>query len=251
MDKKTLVAVLVFCIAGFIFFAALAFYVAGSKHDSGVLPEGPSVKYAEVTRSDAAKEDSRVTVVTKPAPASDDVMVAVKDYAPSIRVELRYSGKKNMTGKRLYDYHEAYLRYGTVKKLVKAQKKLEKYSMGIKIWDAYRTPAAQKKLWAVCPNPAYVSDPAKGTSSHTRGSAVDVTLVDMDGTELVMPTEFDNLTKLADRDYSDIDDEFARENAMLLEKTMKSCGFKAYSEEWWHFTDKDSYGVVKDFIPPE
>ena len=251
MDKKTLAAALVFCVAGFVLFAALAFYVASGKGDSGVLHDGPRVKYAEVSRSDAPDKNSRETTATKAPPASDDDMVSVKDYAPSIRVELRYASRKNMTGKKLYDYHEAYLRYGTVKKLIKAQKKLEKYGMGIKIWDAYRTPAAQKKLWAVCPNPAYVSDPSKGTSSHTRGSAVDVTLVDMDGTELVMPTEFDNLTKLADRDYSDIDDEFARENAMLLEKTMKSCGFKAYSEEWWHFTDKDSYGVVKDFVPPE
>ena len=64
-----------------------------------------------------------------------------------------------------------------------------------------------------------------------------------------MPTDFDNLTKLADRDYSDIDDEFARENALLLEKTMKSCGFVAYKEEWWHFVDSDKYGVMKDFIP--
>ena len=155
-----------------------------------------------------------------------------------------------MTGKALYDYSDAYLRYGTVKKLIRAQKKLAQYGLGLEIWDAYRTVKAQKKLLAVCPNPAYVSDPSKGTSSHTRGCAVDVTLVDSDGTEMVMPTGFDNLTKLADRDYSDIDDEFARENAMLLEKTMKSCGFNAYQEEWWHFTDKDSYPVVKDFVPP-
>ena len=50
--------------------------------------------------------------------------------------------------------------------------------MGLEIWDAYRTHQAQKKLWAVCPNTAYVTDPAKGYSSHTRGCAVDVTLVD-------------------------------------------------------------------------
>ncbi len=243
-------AALAFCMAGFVIFAALAYYVAGSSRDGGVLPDGPSVRYAGVTQSDLT-ESRQETGVTKSAPSSDDEMVAVKDYAPSIRVELKYAGKKNMTGRRLYDYHEAYLRYGTVRKLIRAQKKLEKYGMGLKIWDAYRTPAAQKKLWAVCPNPAYVSDPSKGYSSHTRGSAVDVTLVDADGTELVMPTGFDNLTKLADRDYSDIDDEFARDNARMLEKIMKSCGFTPYSEEWWHYTDKDKYGVVKDFVPPE
>lgn len=244
-------AALLFCMAGFIVFAALAFYVAGRSRDSGILPDGPSVKYAEVTNSDSTGSGSADTQPTKSAPKSNEEMVAVRDYAPSIRVELKYAGKKNMTGRRLYDYNEAYLRYGTVKKLMRAQKMLEKYGMGLKIWDAYRTPDAQKKLWAVCPNPAYVSDPSKGYSSHTRGNAVDVTLVDTDGTEMVMPTGFDNLTKLADRDYSDIEDEYARENASLLEKIMTSCGFTPYSEEWWHFMDKDTYSVAKDFVPPE
>lgn len=248
MDKKTRAVALIVCVVGFTVFAVLAFYVATSgRRTGGVLTGGRSVRYSPVTESDITQSvDSQPPVSV---PESNDEMVRVRDFIPSVRVDLRYAGKRNMTGKKLYDFNEAYLRYGTVKKLLRAQKKLEKDGMGIQIWDAYRPVQAQKKLWSVCPNSAYVADPNKGYSSHSRGNAVDVTLVDSDGTEMVMPTDFDNLTKLADRDYSDIDDEFARENALLLEKTMKSCDFVAYKEEWWHFVDSDKYGVMKDFIP--
>lgn len=249
MDKNTRAMALILCAVGFMVFAALAIYVAIGNRSSGVLPQGTSVRYSAVTRSDTP--EGRATQPTLSAPASNDEMVRVRDYAPAVRIDLRYSGKRNMTGKAIYDFRDAYLRYGTVNKLIRAQKKLEKSGMGLEIWDAYRTVQAQKKLWKVCPNTAYVTDPSKEYSSHTRGNAVDVTLVDSDGTEMVMPTDFDNLTRLADRDYSDIEDQFARDNAKLLEKTMKSCGFTPFKEEWWHFTDSDNYGVLKDFVPPQ
>ncbi len=250
MDRKTRALALIFCVVGFVVFVWLAVYVAGGNQKGGVLHDGPTVRYSAVTPSDSSGVESG-TGVKVSAPKSNDEMVRVRDYAPEIRVDLKYAGKRNMTGRPLYDFSDAYLRYGTVKRLILAQKMLEKYGMGLEIWDAYRTVDAQKKLWNVCPNPAYVTDPSKGYSSHTRGNAVDVTLVDADGTEMVMPTGFDNLTKLADRDYSDIEDEFAKENVKLLEKTMKSCGFKPYKEEWWHFTDKENYSVLKDFVPPQ
>ena len=249
-----MIAALGACLLGFAVFLWLALRAAsgGFHGKTGAVTDGRRVKYSAETSVDgtAGKEVSSVPPVSEP-PASDEAFVKVTDYIPTIRVRLAYAGKHNFTGRRIYDFRDAYLRYGTVKKLIKAQKTLKKNGMGLMIWDAYRPHAAQKKLWEVCPNPLYVKDPDKGYSDHTRGSAVDVTLVDSDGTELLMPTEFDNFTKLADRDYSDIDDEFARENAKLLEKTMRSCGFTPYKEEWWHFTDKDNYDVLKDFVPPQ
>jgi D-alanyl-D-alanine dipeptidase len=95
-----------------------------------------------------------------------------------------------------------------------------------------------------------VSNPNNGFSSHSRGNTVDVTLAYPDGTELSMPTGFDDFSKLADRDYSDCDQEAAA-NAMLLEKVMQDCGFKPYSGEWWHFTDTRSYPVEHTFQPVE
>ena len=77
-----------------------------------------------------------------------------------------------------------------------------------------------------------------------RLNTVDVTLVSADGTDVEMPTGFDDFTDKADRDYSDVSDT-AAENAGLLEKLMTDAGFKPYSAEWWHFTDTDGYPVVE------
>ena len=112
------------------------------------------------------------------------------------------------------------------------------------MWDAYRPIEAQLKLWEICPDPAYVSDPNKGYSGHCRGNTIDVTLVTADGKELEMPSGYDEFSALADRDYSDVSSAAAK-NAELLESVMKKHGFKGYQAEWWHYTDTVSYRVVK------
>lgn len=102
------------------------------------------------------------------------------------------------------------------------------------------------RLWEVCPDPQYVADPTKGYSGHSRGNTVDVTLVSADGSPVPMPTDFDDFTAMADRDYSDVSDTAAYDNVRLLEDTMVSCGFRPYSAEWWHFTDTTDYPVVEE-----
>ena len=184
-----------------------------------------------------------------PEPA-DDELVRVRDYIPTVREELAYATEHNFTGQKIYDFYNAYLRYGTVKKLAAACAELEAQGLGILIWDGYRPVSAQAALWEICPDPAYVSHPVTGSRSHCRGSAVDLTLVDLEtGEKLVMPTGFDDFSALADRDYSDCEAE-AAENARLLEGIMEKHGFKPYSGEWWHFSDTDSYPVEEEFQPP-
>ena len=95
-------------------------------------------------------------------------------------------------------------------------------------------------------DPQYVADPTKGYSGHSRGNTVDVTLVSADGSPVPMPTDFDDFTAMADRDYSDVSDTAAYDNVRLLEDTMVSCGFRPYSAEWWHFTDTTDYPVVEE-----
>lgn len=181
-------------------------------------------------------------------PSNTD-FVNVFDYITNIRVNLAYGTENNFTGTKIYDFSDAYLRYGTVKKLSQACEKLEEYGYGILIWDAYRPVYAQERLWEICPDPRYVSRPGTGSQSHCRGIAVDVTLYDLEtGETLEMPTGFDSFTAMADRDYSDCGDE-AAENAMLLEDVMESCGFKPYSAEWWHYSDTESYEVETEFDP--
>lgn len=190
---------------------------------------------------------------TEPAPLpepEDDVLVRVIDYIPTAWEELAYASEENFTGQQIYDFYNAYLRYGTVKKLAAACGELEEQGLGILIWDGFRPVSAQAALWAVCPDPAYVSHPVTGTRAHCRGNAVDLTLVDLEtGDKLPMPTGFDDFSALGDRDYSDCDPE-AAENARLLETVMEKHGFKPYRAEWWHFTDTDSYPVDEAFEPP-
>ena len=185
----------------------------------------------------------------QPEPSDDD-FVLVSTYIPDVFVDLRYSTELNFTNQKIYDFTDAWLRYGTVKKLIPVQEHLKQNGLYLKIWDGFRPPSAQFKLWNVCPDPTYVSDPNKGFSSHSRGNTVDVTLVYADGTELAMPTGFDDFSKLADRDYSDCSKEAAA-NAILLEEVMETYGFKPYSGEWWHFSDTQSYPVDESFEPIE
>ena len=178
----------------------------------------------------------------------DEDFVNVKAYIPDIIVELPYSTDNNFTKQKIYDFSDAWLRYGTVKKLMKVQEELKQNDLYLKIWDGFRPPSAQFKLWEICPDPTYVSNPNKGFSSHSRGNTVDITLVRKDGTEITMPTGFDDFSKLADRDYSDCSAEAAA-NATLLEDLMCKHGFKPYSGEWWHFSDNQSYPAEESFEP--
>ena len=183
----------------------------------------------------------------EPVPEPED-FVSVTDWIPGIHTELRYATDNNFTHQVIYDFSGAYLRYGTVQKLASAQESLETAGYSLLIWDAFRPVSAQFKLWEICPDPAYVANPEKGFSSHSRGNTVDVTLVTLDGDPVEMPTDFDDFTAMADRDYSDVSEEAAA-NAGLLEEAMTTAGFKPYSAEWWHYSDTEPYPVEETFIP--
>lgn len=185
----------------------------------------------------------------EPLPEPDPTdFVLVIDYLPDIQVDLKYAGSDNFTGQVIYDFTEAYLRYGTMEKLSAAQEALAAQGYSLLIWDAFRPAEAQFRLWEVCPDPVYVANPERGFSSHSRGNTVDVTLVLPDGSPVEMPTGFDDFSPLADRDYGDVPEDAAA-HAQLLEDVMSDCGFKPYSGEWWHFSDTDSYPVEEDFVP--
>lgn len=196
----------------------------------------------------AATQPEQTLPVETEAPEDDGTLVSVTDYIPDVAVELKYATADNFTGQVIYDFQEVYLRYGTVKKLAQVQQSLGEAGLRLKIWDGFRPVSAQYKLWEACPDPTYVANPQTGYSNHSRGNAVDVTLVDMDGNEMEMPTGFDDFSQLADRDYSDCTPE-AAENAQLLQRIMEKYGFTGYFGEWWHFADSVTYPVEEDFQP--
>jgi len=177
-----------------------------------------------------------------------ETFVRVIDHIPDIAVDLRYATADNFTGKVIYSFRDAWLRYGTVCKLADAQRRLRALGYSLLIWDAFRPAAAQFKLWEVFPVSGFVANPEKGFSPHTRGHTVDVTLITLAGTPVEMPSEFDDFSPRANRDYTDATKE-AASNALLMERIMSDCGFHPYSEEWWHFVDLDSYPVEESFIP--
>lgn len=201
-----------------------------------------------VSIQETASQEITTQEVTTEKEPEDDEYVLVKKYIPDIYVELMYATGNNFTGVKIYDFTDAYLRYGTVKKLANVQKELKKQGYSLKIWDAYRPFEAQKKLWEVYPDPNYVANPANGMRKHNLGGTIDVTLVKSDGTDIAMPTEFDDFTAKADRNYSDIEDEEAVKNVMILQNAMENNGFTGYQGEWWDYSDTVEYEAV-DFEP--
>ena len=220
----------------------LAVLLAGcGKHTPAAAPETTA---AVVTEATAAPE---ITEAAPREPADSD-FVRVLDYIPTACQELPYATAENFTGKAVYHFQDAYLRYGTVKKLMLVSKDLEEMGIYLKIWDAFRPVSAQFALWEACPDAAYVANPNLGFSSHSRGNTVDLTMVDGNGVEFPMPTGFDAFSPKADRDYTDCTDE-ARNNAMILELIMEKHGFSGYSGEWWHYSDTTGYPVEERFDP--
>lgn len=236
-------------------FAVIVIIAAGMTacgQKKNVTTDDVSEKEMANIQETAAQEVTAQEIITQEIATEkepeDDEYVLVNKYIPDIYVELMYATDNNFTGVRIYDFTDAYLRYGTVKKLANVQKELKEQGYSLKIWDAYRPFEAQQKLWEVYPDPNYVANPANGMKKHNLGGTVDITMVAADGTVISMPTEFDDFSLKADRNYSDIDNEEAVNNVMILQSAMENNGFTGYQGEWWDYSDTVEYEAV-DFEP--
>lgn len=163
----------------------------------------------------------------------DTTFVNLKEYSSAFVYDMRYATENNFLKAKVYDCAECYLRFKTIKKLVEANQKFMKLGYKIKIFDCYRPLDVQKKMWAIVSNPSYVADPSKG-SIHNRGAAVDITLVDLDGNELDMGTDFDHFGKESAHLYQDLS-EIVLNNRKLLREVMEDSSFKIIKSEWWHY----------------
>lgn len=236
-------------------FAVIVIIAAGMTacgQKKNVTTDDVSEKEMANIQETAAQEVTAQEIITQEITTEkepeDYEYVLVNKYIPDIYVELMYATDNNFTGVRIYDFTDAYLRYGTVKKLANVQKELKEQGYSLKIWDAYRPFEAQQKLWEVYPDPNYVANPANGMKKHNLGGTVDITMVAADGSVISMPTEFDDFSLKADRDYSDIEDEEAVNNVMILQNAMENNGFTGYQGEWWDYSDTVEYEAV-DFEP--
>ena len=194
---------------------------------------------------------------TSPAMAANlpSGFVYVREIIPAISVDLRYSGNNNFVGARIDGYagSDAILTERAARALAKVQSELAIRSLGLRIFDAYRPKRGVRHFfrWASDPRdkrtqPDYYPGLEKRDlfregyiarrSSHTRGSTVDLTLIDLHtGAELDMGSPFDFFGPVSWTDWGRITPQ-QKANRHLLRQMMMKHGFRPYRMEWWHFT---------------
>ncbi len=172
-------------------------------------------------------------VVPPLASAVETDLVNVKKLDFSILLDIRYATDNNFAKKAVYPEAKCLLRKPVAEALSRAQAALRVQGYGLKLFDCYRPLAVQKEFWKLVPDERYVADPAKG-SKHNRGAAVDVTLVDKMGSELEMPSGYDDFSEKAHRTNKKMN-QASRRNLKRLTDALVKEGFETFPSEWWHF----------------
>lgn len=197
------------------------------------------------TRVSVASNEAH-TIAAEP---HDTTLVNISDYTNEVVLDLKYASSDNFLKEQVYDCAACYLRYATVKALLKAQVQARKSGYRLRIFDCYRPLSVQRKMWKLVPNPDYVADPGKG-SIHNRGGALDLTLADSTGTALDMGAAFDHFGPEAAPSYSELSADVL-ENRRILRRIMKKAGFRQLPSEWWHFNLKGARELpISDFRWP-
>lgn len=184
--------------------------------------------------------------------------VLLSDYVPGIIQEIRYFSTYNFVGERIDGYEEpiSLLTKEAARALKDVANIANVQGYRLKIFDAYRPAKAVKHfvLWEIedldqkmktffypdiDKHDLFKKGYIASQSSHSRGSTVDLTLVDMDtGKELDMGSPFDYFDEISHPDYENITEE-QYHNRKILQKLMMDGGFEPIDTEWWHFTLKD------------
>ena len=163
-----------------------------------------------------------------------------------IEIDLKYASNDNITGEKIFLENRCLLIEEAAIKLKKAILIAKELDLSFKIYDAYRPSYVQQALWSFDPNPNFLTNPAKG-SPHTKGIAIDLTLIDLKGKELDMGTKFDDFTEKAYHLSRSIDKQ-VRLNRYMLLSIMTLAGFDHYLNEWWHYQlfDSPKYPLIND-----
>ncbi len=178
----------------------------------------------------------------------------IKDISPTIKKELRYFTHNNFVGVPVDGYKKDVLitSTATAKALKKVQTELQKKGLSLKIFDAYRPQTAVNHFLRWSKNPKdtltkqqyYPNHNKKNLfklgyiaskSGHSRGSSVDLTIVDEQGKELDMGGTYDFLGSISST-YTHKITKKQLQNRLLLRSIMMRYHFRPYSKEWWHFT---------------
>jgi len=163
-------------------------------------------------------------------------MILVEIVPPRFDVELAlaYASAQNLTGRAVYGRAACYLHPEAADALERAIMLAATLGLRLRIFDGYRPTEAQEVFWRFRPDPNYFTPPERG-SPHSRGVAVDLTLVRIaDGAALEMGTGFDTLSARSHHGSLEVSAE-AQRNRYLLLGLMSAAGFDFYVNQWWHY----------------
>lgn len=160
-------------------------------------------------------------------------LVAITPEEYGVEISLAYATAQNLTGKPVYARPLCYLHADAAEKLRRAIDLAAGLGLRFRIFDAFRPTEAQWRLWEHNPDPVFLADPRRG-SPHSRGVAVDLTLVDAAGQDLEMGTAFDDFTDRAHHGSLAVSPA-AQRNRFTLLGIMSAAGWDFYSKEWWHY----------------
>lgn len=184
--------------------------------------------------------------------------VVLTDVVPDVILEIRYYSSFNFVGTRVDGYEQpvALMTRETAQALKAVSDEAMTLGYRLKIWDTYRpqmavdhfcrwgenvTDTLTKRYFYPYLDKDVVFDRGyiARRSGHSRGSVVDLTLVDMKtGRDIDMGYGFDWFGEESHPDYRGITEE-QYANRMLLRELMLKHGFLPIEEEWWHFILKD------------
>lgn len=183
--------------------------------------------------------------------------VYLQEYVPKLVVDIRYYGSNNFVAKPVDGYKKevVIISKPAAIALKKAQKEFDKRNLRIKVFDTYRPQKAVDHFvrWAKDLNDTankriYYPEVDKkdlfklqyiaSKSGHTRGSTIDLTLVNDENFELDMGTSWDYFGPKSWPSDTTVS-ATAQKNRAYLREVMISSGFVPYNEEWWHFTLKN------------
>lgn len=165
-------------------------------------------------------------------------LVPIRPSEDDVEIALAYATPGNFTGRPVYRRADCWLLPEAAERLRAAVALARPLGLRFRIFDAFRPAEAQWALWTHTPDPEFLADPRRG-SNHSRGAAVDLTLVDGAGRALDMGTAFDAFTPLSHHGCTALSAEAQRNRALLL-GLMTAAGWDWYRYEWWHYQLPDA-----------
>ncbi len=192
-----------------------------------------------------------------PASAARSPLVDAGLAIPGLELSIRYAGSDNFVGAPLPGYEAplCLLTGQAVAALARAQARARSAGLRLLVYDCYRPQRAVDHFvdWVAdleddATRPTYYPNVEKSDliregyiaekSGHSRGSAVDLTLMRDGGEPLDMGTPWDFFDPRSWTDSPSVSAQ-ARRNRQLLKRIMEQSGFSNYAKEWWHYSLDD------------